>query len=57
VLLLAPSVRVWLPDDHLALLVIDAVAQLDLEAFYGPYRRDGHGRAAHDRSMMVALLL
>jgi len=57
VLLLAPSVRDWLPDDHLALFVIDAVAQLDLEAFYGSYRRDGHGRAAHDPSMMVALLL
>lgn len=57
VLLLPPSVRDWLPDDHLALFVIDAVAQLDLEAFYGSYRRDGHGRAAHDPSMMVALLL
>jgi hypothetical protein len=39
------------------LFVIDAVAQLDLEAFYGSYRCDGHGRAAHDLSMMVALLL
>jgi hypothetical protein len=57
VLLLPPSVGDWLPDDHLALFVIDAVAQLDLEAFYGSYRRDGHGRAAHDLSMMVALLL
>ena len=54
VLLLPPSVRDWLPDDHLALFVIDAVAQLDLEAFYGSYRRDGHGRAAHDPAMMVA---
>jgi len=50
-------VRDWLPDDHLALFVIDAVAQLDLEAFYGSYRRDGHGRAAHDPAMMVGLLL
>jgi len=57
VLLLPPSVRDWLPDDHLALFVIDAVSQLDLEAFYGSYRRDGHGRAAHDPVMMVALLL
>ncbi len=57
VLLLPPSVRDWLPDDHLAWFVIDTVAQLDLEAFYGSYRRDGHGRAAHDPSMMVALLL
>ena len=57
VLLLPPSVRDWLPDDHLALFVIDAVSQLDLEAFYGAYRRDGHGRAAHDPAMMVGLLL
>ena len=57
VLLLPPSVRDWLPDDHLALFVIDAVSQLDLEAFYASYRRDGHGRAAHDPAMMVALLL
>jgi len=57
VLLLPPSVRDWLPDNHLALFVIDAVSQLDLEAFYGSYRRDGHGRAAHDPAMMVALLL
>jgi len=57
VLLLPPSVRDWLPDNHLALFVIDAVAQLDLEAFYGSYRRDGHGSAAHDPAMMVALLL
>src|SRR6185437_235794 len=37
--------------------VIDAVAQLDLAAFYAAYRADGHGRAAHDPAMMVALLL
>jgi transposase len=37
--------------------VIDAVAQFDLSAFYAGYRADGHGRAAHDPAMMVALLL
>jgi transposase len=37
--------------------VIEAVAQLDLSAFYAGYRADGHGRAAHDPAMMVALLL
>jgi transposase len=56
-LLLAPSLREWLPEGHLAWFVIDAVAQLDLTAFYAAYRVDGHGRAAHDPSMMVALLL
>ncbi len=56
-LLLPPSLREWLPEGHLAWLVIDAVAQLDLAAFYTAYRADGHGRAAHDPAMMVALLL
>jgi transposase len=37
--------------------VIDAVAEMDLSAFYAAYRGDGHGRAAHDPAMMVALLL
>jgi transposase len=55
--LLPPSLREWLPEDHLAWFVIDAVAQLDLAAFYAAYRADGHGRAAHDPAMMVALLL
>jgi transposase len=56
-LLLPPSLREWLPEDHLAWFVIDAVAELDLAAFYAAYRVDGHGRAAHDPAMMVALLL
>jgi transposase len=56
-LLLPPSLREWLPEGHLAWFVIDAVAQLDLSAFYAAYRQDGHGRAAHDPAMMVALLL
>ena len=56
-LLLPPSLREWLPEGHLAWFVIDAVAQLDLAAFYAAYRADGHGRAAHDAAMMVALLL
>jgi transposase len=56
-LLLPPSLREWLPEGHLAWFVIDAVAQFDLGAFYAGYRADGHGRAAHDPAMMVALLL
>ena len=56
-LLLPPSLREWLPEDHLAWFVIDAVAAIDLAAFFAAYRADGHGRAAHDPAMMVALLL
>ena len=56
-LLLPPSLRDWLAEDHLAWFVLDAVAQMDLTPFFAGYRQDGHGRAAHDPAMMVALLL
>jgi transposase len=56
-LLLPPSVREWLPDDHFAWFVLAAVEEMELAAFYAVYREDGHGRAAHDPAMMVALLL
>ncbi len=56
-LLLPPSLREWLPEDHLAWFVIDAVEAMDLVAFYAAYRQDGHGRAAHEPSMMLALLM
>ena len=52
-----PSLREWLPEDHLAWFVMEVVDELDLAAFYGAYRRDGHGRAAHDPAMMVALFV
>src|SRR6516165_10545026 len=55
--LLPPDVRDWLPADHLAWFVIDAVAQMDLSAFYAAYRADGHGRAAYEPSMVVTLVL
>jgi hypothetical protein len=54
---LPPSLREWLPEDHLAWLVLEAVGELDLRAFYRAYRDDGHGRAALDPAMMVALLV
>jgi transposase len=55
--LLPPDVREWLPADHLAWFVIDAVAEMDLSGFYAAYRADGHGRAAYEPSLMVALIL
>jgi transposase len=55
--LMPPDVREWLPEAHLAWFVLDAVAEMDLEAFYGAYRSDGHGRAAYEPAMMVTLLL
>jgi transposase len=55
--LMAPSVREWLPQGHLAWYLLDVVERLDLQAFYAEYRADGSGRAAHDPGVMVALLL
>src|SRR5829696_8550460 len=56
-LLLPPSLREWLPEEHLAWFVLDAVAEMDLAAFHASYRDDGWGRAAHDPAMMVALFV
>jgi hypothetical protein len=50
--LLPPDVREWLPADHLAWFVIDAVAEMELGGFYAAYRADGHGRAAYEPSAM-----
>ena len=55
-LLLPPDLREWLPDDHLAWFVIEAIEELDLEPFYAAYRSDGHGAAAHEPKMMLTLL-
>jgi transposase len=52
-----PDLRDWLPADHLVWTIVDAVSEMDLAAFYGDYRLDGHGRAAYEPSMMVTLLL
>ena len=56
-LLLPPSLRDWLGEDHVVWFVLDVVETIDLSGFYVAYRADGHGRAAHDPAMMVALLL
>jgi transposase len=55
--LMPPSLREWLPADQLAWCVLDAVGEMDLSAFYAAYRADGHGRAAFDPAVMVALLV
>ena len=53
--LMPPDIRDWLAEDHLAWFVLDAVAGMNLGAFYGAYRRDGVGRRAYDPAMVVAL--
>src|SRR3954447_21430512 len=55
--LMPPDVREWLPASHFAWFVLDAVAAMELDAFYASYRADGRSRPAFDPAMMVALLL
>lgn len=57
VYLLPPALQEWLPPTDLVWLVIDAVEEMDLKAFYLKYREDGKGQAAFEPSMMMALLL
>jgi transposase len=47
----------WLPEDHLAWFILDAVEQIDLSQFYKKYRVDGVGNSAFQPSMMAALLI
>lgn len=56
-LLMPPSVRDWLPEDHLAFFVLDVVAELDLGGFYRAYRVDGRGGAVYDPATMLAVLI
>jgi transposase len=55
--LLPPDLRDWLPADHLAWFVLDVVDQLDMDRFLAAYRADGHGRAAYEPRMLLAVLL
>jgi transposase len=57
VFLMPPSLRDWVAEDHLVWTVLAAVGEMDLDAFYAVYRRDGHGRPAYEPSLMVALLM
>ncbi|MHB9098806.1 MAG: transposase [Syntrophales bacterium] len=38
-------------------MLLDAVAEMDLRAFYEKYREDGKGQSAFEPSAMVSLLL
>lgn len=58
--LLPPSIRDWLPEDHLAWFVLDAFGELseaELAPLYARHRADGWGAAAFEPTMMAALLV
>ena len=42
-LLLSPSRREWLPDNHLVWFVSDVVGQLDLSGIHAVYERELRG--------------
>jgi transposase len=53
--LMPPSLRDWVPGEHLVWTMLEAVEEMELSDFYADYRDDGHGRPAYDPKMMVAL--
>ncbi len=56
-LLLPPSLRDWLPEDHLAWFIQDAVGSLDIDALSDRYRMCGKGELPYDPRMMLRVLI
>jgi transposase len=56
-LLLPPSLREWLPDDHLSYFVSDVVDQLDLSAIESVYEEEDRGQPPYHPRMMTKILL
>jgi transposase len=56
-LLLPPSLREWLPDEHLVYFVSDVVDQLDLAAIESVYEGDDRGQPPYHPRMMTKILL
>ena len=55
--LLPPSLRDWLPENHLAYFVSDVVEQLDLSPIHEVYEKDLRGQPPYDPRMMTKLLV
>lgn len=55
--LLPPSVRDWLPEEHLAWYVHDAVDSLDTDELLDRYRVCGKGELPYDPRMMLRVLI
>jgi transposase len=56
-LLLPPSLREWLPDDHLVYFVSDVVDQLNLSTIESVYEEDDRGQPPYHPRMMTKILL
>src|SRR5215210_4287529 len=56
-LLLPPSLRDWLPENHLAYFVSDIVDNLDLSAMDAVYGNEKRGQPPYDPRMMTKILV
>jgi len=56
-LLLPPSLREWMPEDHLAYFVSDVIDQLDLSAMDNIYGNEKRGQPPYNPRMMTKLLV
>jgi transposase len=56
-LLLPPSLRDWLPEDHLTYFVSDVVEQLDLSAIESIYEEEERGQPPYHPRMMTKILI
>src|ERR1700680_1445629 len=56
-LLLPPSLRDWLPEDHLAYFVSDVVEQLNLSAIESVYEDEERGQPPYHPRMMTKVLI
>lgn len=57
ILLLPPSLRDWLPDNHLTYFVGDLVDQLDLSAIEAGYEQEERGYPPYHPRMMTKILV
>lgn len=56
--LLPPSLKEWLPQDHLVFFVSDVVDSLDVSAIMAQYQKDElRGRRGYDPAMLLKLLI
>src|SRR5579862_7288612 len=56
-LLLPPSLREWVPEEHLVYFVSDVVDQLDLSAIHAVYGEEKRGQPPYDPRLMTKLLV
>jgi transposase len=56
-LLLPPTLRTWMKEDHLVYFVSEVVDQLDLSAIHAVYEKETRGQPPYDPRLMTKLLV